>query len=64
LKEVEKVLTPIVSIARQAELLVNVEGDDLPNFLVLYEIATTEMRVSLSRVCDLLRECYPDGLLP
>jgi|SRR5665213_1571362 len=64
LKEVEKVLTPIVPIARQAELLVNVEGDDLPNFLVFYEIATAEMKDSLGRVCDLLRECYPDSLLP
>jgi hypothetical protein len=64
LKEVEDMLAPIVPVARQAELLVNVEGDELPNFLVFYEIATQEMTKSLKRVCDLLRECQSDRHLP
>jgi hypothetical protein len=64
LREVEHMLTPIIPVARQAELLVNVEGDPLPNFFVFYELATQEMRDSLKRVCDLLRECYSDSQLP
>jgi len=64
LKEVEDMLIPIVPVARQAELLVSVEGDELPNFLVFYEIATQEMTKSLKRVCDLLRECQSDKYLP